>query len=171
MDEKRFRADLFYRLQVFTLTVPPLRQRRTDILPLAEFFLRRFSLTNGLHASGFSDDAVLLLQQHSYPGNVRELQHLVEHAAVLAVGRVITADLLRQSLPPAPSAADCDDHSLSRLLQLPFHESVAAWERRLISTALQSARGNKADAARRLGIQRRLLYEKLRTLELEPPEE
>jgi DNA-binding NtrC family response regulator len=165
VDEKRFRADLFYRLQVFSLTVPPLRQRRTDILPLAEFFLRRFSVRNSLPASGFTDDAVLLLQQHSYPGNVRELEHLVEHAAVLAAGRVVTADLLRQSLPQIPFVADSED--LSGLLQLPFYESVAAWEKKLICTALDGANGNKADAARRLGIQRRLLYDKLKALGLE----
>jgi len=169
VQEKRFRADLFYRLQVFSLTVPPLRQRRTDILPLAEFFLRRFSARNSLPPSTFTDDAVLLLQQQGYPGNVRELEHLVEHAAVLAAGRVITADLLRQSLPQTPLASDRED--LSRLLQLPFHESVAAWEKKLIWTALEQTSGNKADAARRLGIQRRLLYEKLKALGLEPTDD
>lgn len=79
---------------MFTIAIPPLRERRTDILPLAEYFLRRLAERNGLSPSTFTDDAALFLQQHSYPGNVRELEHLIEHAAVLAACRVITADIL-----------------------------------------------------------------------------
>ena len=96
VEEKRFRADLFYRLQVFTVTVPALRERRPDIVPLAEHFLRRFAERNGLPPSELTDDAVLALQQSSFPGNVRELEHLIEHAAVLAAGRVVTSEILHQ---------------------------------------------------------------------------
>jgi transcriptional regulator with GAF, ATPase, and Fis domain len=165
VEEKRFRADLYYRLQVFTITVPPLRERRTDILPLAELFLRRFAERNGLPPSAFTDDAVLILQQSSFPGNVRELEHLIAHAAVLAAGRVITPDILRQSAPKS-LVTETQTH-FGLLLHLPFHESVAAWERKLITDALNESGGNKADAARRLGIQRRLLYEKIRALGME----
>jgi len=158
IDEKRFRADLFYRLEVFTVMVPPLRERRTDILPLAEHFLRCFGERNALAPTGLTEDAVLLLQQHNYPGNVRELEHLIERSAIVASGRIITADIIAASLEKRNEVRAED---LRELLSLPFHESVAAWERMLIETALLESRGNKADAARRLGIQRRLLYEKL----------
>ncbi len=169
VEEKRFRADLFYRLQVFTVTVPALRERRTDIVPLAEHFLRRFAERNGLPPSVLTDDAVLALQQSSFPGNVRELEHLVEHAAVLVAGRVVTSEILHQSmLQPLERETPSD---LAQLLRLPFHESVAAWERKLIESALIVSGGNKADAARRLGIQRRLLYEKMKALGLESSEQ
>jgi DNA-binding NtrC family response regulator len=165
VEEKRFRADLYYRLQVFTITVPPLRERHTDILPLAELFLRRFAERNGLPPSAFTDDAVLILQRSSFPGIVRELEHLIAHAAVLAAGRVITPDILRQSAPKS-LVTETQTH-FRLLLHLPFHESVAAWEQKLITDALNESGGNKADAARRLGIQRRLLYEKIRALGME----
>lgn len=168
VEDKRFRADLYYRLQVFTITVPSLRERRTDILPLAEHFLRRFAGHNGFHHSAFTDDAVLVLQQSSFPGNVRELEHLIEHAAVLAAGRVITSEILYQSMPQLPKRETTSE--LARLLRLPFHESVAAWEAKLLENALSESGGNKADAARRLGIQRRLLYEKMKVLGIESSE-
>ena len=168
VEEKRFRADLYYRLQVFTVTVPALRERRTDILPLAEHFLRRFAERNGLPPSAFTDDAVLVLQQSSFPGNVRELEHLIEHAAVLAAGRVVTSEILHQSMLRPPEREAQTD--LAQLLRLPFHESVAAWERKLVENALNESGGNKADAARRLGIQRRLLYEKMKALGMESSE-
>jgi DNA-binding NtrC family response regulator len=165
VEERRFRADLYYRLQVYTVTVPPLRERRTDIFPLAEHFLRRFAERNGFVASSFTDDAVLVLQQGSFPGNVRELEHLIEHAAVLAAGKVVTAEILHRSMAQPPERAAPAD--LAQLLRLPFHESVAAWERKLIENALTESGGNKAEAARRLGIQRRLLYEKMKAFGME----
>ena len=166
--EKRFRSDLLFRLQVFTITLPPLRERRTDILPLSEYFLQRFADRNGFIPSGFTEDAVLLLQQYSYPGNVRELEHLIERAAILARGRVITKDILATSLPVNRVQSGIDE--LDQLLRLPFHESVAMWERKLIENALNESLGNKADAARRLRVQRRLLYEKLKALGLDSRE-
>ena len=165
VEEKRFRADLYYRLQVFTITVPALRERRTDILPLAEHFLRRFAERNGLPPSAFTDDAVLVLQQNSFPGNVRELEHLIEHAAVLAAGRVVTSEILHQSMLRPPERETSTD--LARLLRLLFHESVAVWERKVVENALNESGGNKTDAARSLGIQRRLFYEKMKALGIE----
>lgn len=161
--EKTFRSDLFYRLQAFTLTLPPLRDRRSDIVPLAEYFLTRLARRNGLAVSALTEEAVQVLQTYRYPGNVRELEHMMERAAVRTGGRAITAEVLAGTLsrPVAedPAVLDCE-----RLRALPFHESVAAWERLLITDALKEARGNKSDTARRLGINRRLLYEKLQQL-------
>jgi len=157
--EKVFREDLFYRLNVVCISVPPLRERRSDIVLLAEHFLRRYSDENGLPAVGFSDDAILALQTHSYPGNVRELENMVERAVLMARGRV----LMPSHFPGAAGEAGGDgtgrDHA--ELLCLPFHKAVAALEKRMIEHALREAGGNKTEAANRLQINRRLLYNKM----------
>ncbi len=163
--DKSFRADLFYRLQAFTLYLPALHERKADILPLAEYFLARFADRNGLAVSAITPHAAALLQQYAFPGNVRELEHMMDRAAVRTGGRAITEEVLASTLGRPvnknPLEADC-----ARLRDLPFHESVAAWERLLITTALEGAHGNKSDAARKLGINRGLLYEKLQQFEL-----
>ena len=159
VEEKTFRQDLFYRLNAFTLRLPPLRERKSDILPLAEHFLRRFAERNHAPPSGLTEDALSTLQNYAFPGNVRELEHLMERASVHAGGRAITAAAIEDQLgSPARSSNGLE---LQSLLDLPFHESVARWEQLLIEYAMNLARGNKSDAARRLGIHRRLLYEKL----------
>ena len=158
--ERAFRADLFYRLQAFTLQLPPLRERRSDILPLAEYFLREFAGRNGTIVPALTEDALVALQQYRFPGNVRELEHMMDRAAVRTSGRAITADILFMSQHGAePGRADGPNYE--QLRTLPFHDSVAAWEKLLIVTALQDSNGNKSIAARQLGINRRLLYEKL----------
>ena len=164
VEEKTFRADLYYRLQAFTIRLPALRERRSDILPLAEYFLARFAQKNAIQTPGLTEDAILTLPQYSFPGNVRELEHLMDRAALETGGRAITADVIRHSLAGRPQTQKHID--VDSLRALPFHESVAAWERHIIETALQGAGGNKSDAARRLGINRRLLYEKMQQLKL-----
>ena len=161
VERKTFRADLFYRLNAFTVQLPPLRERRSDILPLAEYFLARYAQRNQLASSGLSADAIVALHSYSFPGNVRELEHVIERAAVKAGGRAITADLIQKGLArdknTAPGIFDAQAAE-----SMPFHEAVASWECYLIEQALQASNGNKSDAARRLGVHRRLLYEKLR---------
>jgi two-component system response regulator AtoC len=164
-NQKTFRADLFYRLNAFTVRLPSLRERQSDILPLAEYFLARYAQRNQLVSTGLSADAVVALQNYSFPGNVRELEHLMERAAVKAGGRAITAELIQEALArekrTEPGIFDAQTAE-----GLPFHEAVACWERHLIKQALQASKGNKSDAARRLGVHRRLLYEKLAQLDL-----
>ena len=163
VEQKNFRADLFYRLNAFTVRLPPLRERQSDILPLAEYFLARYAQRNQLPSTGFSSDAVAALQNYSFPGNVRELEHLIERAAVKAAGRAITADLIQEELAREKTAAP-GIFDAQAAKGLPYHEAVASWERHLIEQALQASQGNKSDAARRLGVHRRLLYEKLTQL-------
>jgi DNA-binding NtrC family response regulator len=165
VEEKTFRADLFYRLNAFTIQLPPLRERRSDILPLAEYFLERYADRSHVAMPGLTEDAILCLQQYSYPGNVRELEHLMERASVQAGGRAITADQIQGHLLSTTSSKDTQTKT-EQMLSLPFHESVAQWERYLIERALELSNGNKSDAARRLGIHRRLLYEKLQHFEM-----
>jgi transcriptional regulator with GAF, ATPase, and Fis domain len=155
----RFRSDLYFRLSVVPIRMPSLRDRRSDILQLADHFLRSYSDQHGLRSTGFTEDAILKLQRYSFPGNVRELEHLVERAVLRASGRAITADLLAiEEISPTEKQSEGE---LENLLDLPFRESIQTWERLLIERALKKANGNKAEAARLLGIHRRLLYEKL----------
>jgi DNA-binding NtrC family response regulator len=157
--EKAFREDLFYRLNVVHIPVPPLRERRSDIVLLAEHFLRIYSDKNGLPAIGFSDDAILILQTYNYPGNVRELENMVERAVLMAGGRVVMPGHF-----PAQPGKESKDGSTGmhvELLSLPFHKSIAELERHLIENALKEAGGNKTEAANRLRINRRLLYNKM----------
>jgi DNA-binding NtrC family response regulator len=163
--EKVFREDLFYRLNVVRIAVPPLRERRSDIVPLAEHFLRLYSDKNELPAIGFSDEAILMLQNYFYPGNVRELENVVERAVLMARGRVVMPSHF-------PSRADANgerDHRQLEidLLSLPFHKSISALEKRLIEKAIKESGGNKSEAANRLQINRRLLYNKMEEHKIE----
>jgi len=164
VEEKLFREDLFYRLNVVRISVPALRERRSDIVVLAEHFLRRYSEKNNLPALGFSEDSILMLQTYSYPGNVRELENMVERAVLMAQGRIIMPghfppNLQRNRENPGPRAAD--------FLSLPFHKATAELEKQLIVNALKEAKGNKTEAADRLQINRRLLYKKLSDYKIE----
>src|ERR1700761_6346338 len=163
VEEKTFRPDLFYRLNAFTVRLPPLRERQSDILPLAEYFLARYAKRNQIAGTGLASDVIVALQGYSFPGNVRELEHLIELAAVKAGGRAITVDLIQEELAREKSAAP-GIFDAQAAEALPFHEAVASWERYLIQQALDGSHGNKSDAARRLDIHRRLLYEKLAQL-------
>jgi len=157
--EQVFREDLLYRLNVVRISVPPLRERRSDIVLLAEHFLRIYSEKNSFPAVGFSDEAILALQTYSFPGNVRELENMVERAVLMSRGRVVMLSHLSidSMVPPRNNSHG----SKSDFLSLPFHKAVAELERCLIEKALREADGNKTDAADRLQINRRLLYKKL----------
>jgi DNA-binding NtrC family response regulator len=157
--EQLFREDLLYRLNVVRISVPPLRERRSDIVLLAEHFLRIYSEKNGFPAVGFSDDAILMLQTYSFPGNVRELENMVERAVLMARGRVVMPSHF--PLSGADSRGGNSNGDGTELLSLPFHKALAELERRLIEKALRESGGNKTEAASRLQINRRLLYNKI----------
>ena len=114
-------------------------------------------------AKQLSADALRLLQSHAWPGNVRELRNLVERACVLVRGMWIEAEDLSALLNPSEAGANI----AARLLQLPLREAIATLEREMISHALAESQGNRAEAARRLGIHRQLLYAKLKEYGLE----
>jgi DNA-binding NtrC family response regulator len=157
--EKVFREDLYYRLNVVRIQIPSLRERRSDVVPLAEHFLRVYSEKNGFDMVGFTDESILMLQNYSYPGNVRELENMVERAVLMARGRVIMPEHF-----PAKTTASLNGGARPQeidLLELPFHKSIAELERRLIRKALRESSGNKSEAANRLQINRRLLYNKM----------
>jgi transcriptional regulator of acetoin/glycerol metabolism len=158
--EGRFREDLLYRLNVVKIELPPLRTRRTDTAALAEHFLHNAQAAKTDPPSGFSEEALRALMTYDYPGNVRELRNIVERAVVLAQGPLITA----QDLPFGGAGRVSDESDLTELMELPLEQAVAGLERRMIERALDRAKGNKAEAARILGINRQYLYSKLRDL-------
>lgn len=158
--EGSFREDLYYRLNVVTLEVPPLRERREDIPILLEHFLGQFARENGKRIEGVSREARDLLLKYDYPGNVRELVNIVERAVVVTRGPWIsTADLpFRDGTAGAGRPGGADPAPGGRLLR----EALAALEGRMIEEALREAGGNQSRAARALGLSERMLRYKLR---------
>jgi two-component system, NtrC family, response regulator len=155
--ESRFREDLFYRLKVFHIHLPPLRERGSDILLLAEHFLYQASPAAPKQLTAAAAQSLL---EYEWPGNVRELENLMRHLTVLVRGPIIDkADLAISKKEPA---SDLSLGSLNGLLQMPLPAAMKHLEKHLIQQALQAAQGNRADAARRLGIHRQLLYAKLK---------
>jgi len=163
-----FREDLYYRLNVFPIQVPPLRERTGDVELLANHFLERFSREHGLKSCGFSPDAMAGLVAHAWPGNVRELQNVVERAAILAEeGAPITAELMGLLPPPvslaapvaAPAPVASSDHAPLEedSAVVPLHEM----EKRAIRNALKQTNGNRTQAAELLQISIRTLRNKL----------
>jgi len=170
--EGKFREDLFYRLNVISLTLPPLRERREDLYELALHFLRRASEESGKHVLQIDEDALQLLQNHDWPGNIRELQNVIERAVVLTEGNVIRVqDLsLERSVPVARSLLVANEHSRgggipTRFSQIALRRktlSSESSERSLLLEALQNCDGNKAEAARLLGMPRSTFFSKLK---------
>jgi DNA-binding NtrC family response regulator len=150
-----FREDLYYRLHVVPILLPPLRERRDDIPPLAAHFVEKLRSRTRSRVSGISDDAMAALEVYDWPGNVRELENVIERALVLARESVITpADL--PALAPSetrPVPGDAPDGTLQ--------DSLESYEREMIRRSLVQARGVKAEAARLLGIPPATLHYKL----------
>lgn len=142
-----FREDLFYRLNVVSIQLPPLKERREDILPLAEHFLRKFSKDNDKTVKRFSPEVIEFIMNHPWPGNVRELENMIEHGVILAKNKEIRmADLPQEFCQPvAPRGKTIEDVTKSHILQV-----------------LDETKGNISEAAKILGIQRMTLYNKLK---------
>jgi len=154
----RFREDLFYRLDVVTVRLPALRDRREDVPLLAASFLRAFAERNRRPVTGFTDAALSALAGHDWPGNVRELQHAIERAVVLCRGEVVGIDDLPDAVrASAPGPALPPSNSLSIPLGTPLEEI----ERIVIRETLRHTRGDKNLAARLLGVAPRTIYRKL----------
>ncbi len=149
----RFREDLFYRLNVVTIQLPPLDQRREDIVPLARHFAGRLASRMG-HALDLTPDALAWLEAQAWPGNVRELEHAIERAAVLSDHETLSAeDFKTQPLSPTRGSPSSMGGSL--------RDAVEAAERQAIASALAAADGNRRTAAQQLGISVRSLFYKM----------
>jgi DNA-binding NtrC family response regulator len=173
VQENNFRPDLYFRLNVAVIALPPLRDRSEDIRPLVHYFIRRFGPDLGSAASAIEPEAIMCLQDQAWPGNIRELRSVVRKALLLARGYIITTDIVRQALaqgtPPCPAAPPAFAEQVASLLasaQKGEHENVMAeltelTERELYSQAFRRANGEQMKAAKWLGISRHTMREKL----------
>ncbi|MGD8867881.1 MAG: sigma 54-interacting transcriptional regulator [Gemmatimonadales bacterium] len=157
VDEGSFRRDLYYRINVIELDLPPLRERPEDVLPLVQHFIRQLALLHEKPVEGVTPEALQILMTHDYPGNIRELENIVEHGFVLTTGPLIGIEHLpgwlverNQGAIPPESLEDC--------------------QRRVILSALERNEGNRMATADELGIHKSTLYRKMRRLGLLPPD-
>jgi Nif-specific regulatory protein len=159
IEDGSFREDLYYRIDIFSIVLPPLRERRADIPALADYFLGKFAGEHGQKITRLSSGALELLARHSWPGNVRELENVIERAVVVCRGPVIQD----RHLPRAVRESADDTHPLTLV------EAVQRLERQMIEEALRTAAGNVTAAARALGATERIVRYKVRKLGIVTP--
>lgn len=161
IQNKEFREDLFYRLNVVTITLPPLRQRKDDIPLLINYFLDKYNKENNKSIKGFSKEAIDQLIKYDFPGNIRELENIVERAVVLARDEYITKDDLPLNLSQSNFNKTFDPFNLDDQ----YETKMKLFEKAMINEALSRTNGNKSAAARILGISERHLRSRLERLE------
>jgi len=161
--QKRFREDLYYRLNVITINIPPLRERREDIPLLISHFLKIYQEKNNKIIDGISEDALDILTDYQWPGNVRELKNVIERAVVLTQDRVIT----QKDLPENISEKRIED----RKFTIPFGTPLREIEKKIIIETLRRSKGDKEVTANLLGITPRTIYRKMNSLEEEERQE
>ncbi len=152
--EKRFREDLFYRLNVITITVPPLRERREDIRVLAQHFQRVYAAKNNRTLEGFTDEAIRRLEAYAWPGNVRELENVIERGVVLARAALMEVSELPEEIAGATPLPE-------GVLSVRIGTPLAEVEARLLEETLRATKGNKTLTAKLLGIDPRTVSRKL----------
>jgi len=162
--DKRFREDLYFRLNVVSLELPPLRERGDDVMLLAEHFLQQFCYRAGRRAPKFSAAARKRLESHAWPGNVRELRNLMERLAYLSSGDRIEAEEMAFILSPASGGSSIIGAGRE------LNEATQEFQRKYIQQAIDAARGNVSQAANTLGVHRSNLYRKMRQLGMETDE-
>jgi DNA-binding NtrC family response regulator len=147
VEQEKFREDLYYRLNVVTIDLPPLKDRMEDILPLAEYFLKKYAQENSKSIKKFSPELVEFILNYSWPGNVRELENMIERSVILSKNTTITlGELPHEIIRPAPKEG----------------KTIEAVERNHIISVLEETKGNVSKAAEILGIRRTTLYNKLK---------
>jgi two-component system response regulator HydG len=148
-----FREDLYYRLNVINLELPPLRRRGEDVVLLSNFFLRKYNDKNGKHLEGFTSGALDVLGRYAWPGNVRELENAVERAVVMSKDALVDTDVLPQSVVAGRQRFDS--------VSIPVGTTLRDAEMELIRATLESTGGDKETAANILGIASRTIYRKM----------
>jgi len=154
----RFREDLFYRLNVVTLRIPPLCERQEDIPLLAQHFMERYARKNRKPVKGISPLAMDMLLKHAWPGNVRELENTIERAVILLPGEHIT----EKELPPTITKTYADSCPQPTPSPAAVNRPLEEIEKEAILATLEDSGGNKSETARRLGINRKTLHKKLK---------
>ncbi len=156
IQEGLFREDLFWRLNVINIHLPPLRERREDIVPLTKYFIEKFNQKYGKSIKGLSQEALVALYNHPFPGNVRELENRLERGIILAEGEILTKEDIGFSEDSSQK-----EPLLEAILKLPLEEAVETLEKHRIKEALEKAKGIKVKAAEILGITERMLRYKI----------
>jgi len=164
VEEGRFRQDLYYRLNVVNLQVPPLRDRKTDIPLLAQHFLKQYAAKNRKTVHGFTPKAMDILVRYPWPGNVRELENAMERAVILLTGEYISEKELPLNMLPASSEDPVPSVSETPTVGTRPLEEI---EKEAILATLEACNGNKSEASRRLGITRKTLHNKLKAYQFE----
>jgi two-component system response regulator AtoC len=161
--EGSFREDLYYRLNVIALELPPLRERMDDVPLLVEHFLQKYRSDSPTGNPRISEEALQKLMGYDYPGNVRELENVVHRAIILARGLVITPQHILFTGAPGKRDGEIDGHIAEKVaMGVTLKDIVAEAERHAIEAALEQTGGNRTQAAKQLGIYRRLLYAKMK---------
>src|SRR5665213_3430901 len=160
LEDGTFREDLYYRLNVVPIEIPPLRERKTDIPYLARHFVEKLAPDTGGRVHGITDAAIDKLMEYSWPGNVRELENVIERSIVMASGDKLDADAIRLDMNLRPRQVPGEPG-------LPEGMSLDAFEQALIKNALKQADGNKSQAARLLGLTRNALRYRLTQMGIE----
>ncbi|MDP9268695.1 MAG: sigma-54 dependent transcriptional regulator [Acidobacteriota bacterium] len=163
VEEGKFREDLYYRLNVIAVELPPLRARREDIPLLVQHFLERFSQENGKTVSGIAPEALRPLLDHGWPGNVRELENVIERAVVLAPRETVTSDLL----PASVLGRDVVGRILAERADASLFDIIEECERRVIGEMLEKCNWNQTEAAERFHIPLSTLNQKIKRLNIE----
>ncbi len=162
IESGRFREDLFYRINVVTIELPPLRERKTDIPVLIRHFISKYASENSKPISGISKEAQDYLMRYHFPGNIRELENIIERAVVMTRDEVITTADLPTGLAVSTEKDILDPFNFSD----PYPEKVAAFERAMIEKALEAKQGNQSRSAELLGISERHLRSRMQKLEI-----
>ncbi len=166
-----FREDLFYRLNVIELYVPPLRHRKEDIPLLVEFYKNHFVEAYGIEGIVFSDEIMEMFLSYDWPGNVRELKNIVERSVVLSDGGEITPDVIPSRINRGEKIYPVQGNSNDKFIQISIGTSIEEIERRVINQTLYSVDNNKTEAAKILGFTRKTLHNKLTKYEAEKGEQ
>jgi two-component system NtrC family response regulator len=160
MEEGKFREDLYYRLNVVTIEIHSLKERKEEIIPLIEHFIKKFSSENNKKIDGVSKEALDILMKHNYPGNVRELKNIIERAIVLSSDNIITTESLPINLKTPKSELEIESNAKT------LTEKVEKLEKKLIIEALEKTGRNQTKAAELLGLTERNLRYKLKKYEM-----
>jgi two-component system, NtrC family, nitrogen regulation response regulator NtrX len=163
----RFREDLYYRLNVIPIAVPPLRERKEDISALAHHLLRRACVDNDVTEKEWSTDAVAALEQHPFPGNVRELVHIVDRLAILTAGDVVTAVDVQQALSPTQTPLPTIKEDARLPQDGTLYAVLESLEKKILDDRIKKWNGNMSRAAEDLGLERSHLYKKIKRFQQE----
>jgi transcriptional regulator with PAS, ATPase and Fis domain len=158
--QQKFREDLYYRINVIYLKVPTLRERKEDIAPLIDVFIRQYATLNAKKVRGISKDALEALVRYDWPGNIRELKNIMERMIVLSSGEMLTMDQIPEDLRSEKDLETSGHPGIESMTR------ISDAEKEMIRKALIENKGNKSVAAAKLGISRRTLYRKLEEYKL-----